>query len=166
MPLTDIIIVDPFVCSDNSLLEYNLLPFLSCLSNKVKTKLNIIIYTNKDTSLPYEDLSNIIRKTINNITGLLGSNHYFSDLNDVILAYDQSKIEIHTPIWVRYTNTIFRPLNIIKVINLQDESYIEYYENIQIRKDKNNKIIVQYIKTTTGRVLLNYIIQTTLKIES
>ena len=95
--------------------------------------------------------------TINNIPGLLGSNHYFADLNDVILAYNQDQIEIHTAIWVRYKNKIAKPLNFIKIIQLKDESYIEYYENIQIRKDKNNKIIVQYIQTTTGRVLLNYI---------
>ncbi len=46
-----------------------------------------------------------------------------------------------------------------------DESYIVYYKNLQIRKDKNDKIIVQYLQTTTGRVLLNYTIQTTLNIE-
>lgn len=69
LPITDIIIIDPYVCSDPSLLGYNLLPFLSCLSNKVKTRLNLIIYTNKETSLPYEDLSTVIRKTINNNTG-------------------------------------------------------------------------------------------------
>jgi DNA-directed RNA polymerase subunit beta' len=103
--------------------------------------------------------------TINNIPGLLGSNHYFADLNDVILAYNQDQIEIHTAIWVRYKNKIAKPLNFIKIIQLKDGSYIEYYENIQIRKDKNNKIIVQYIQTTTGRVLLNYIIQTTLNLK-
>jgi DNA-directed RNA polymerase beta' subunit len=103
--------------------------------------------------------------TINNIRGLLGSNHYFADLNDVILAYNQDQIEIHTAIWVRYKNKIARPLNFIKIIELKDGSYIEYYENIQIRKDKDNKIIVQYIQTTTGRVLLNYIIQTTLNLK-
>ena len=103
--------------------------------------------------------------TINNIPGLLGSNHYFADLNDVILAYNQDQIEIHSAIWVRYKNKIAKPLNFIKIIQLKDGSYIEYYENIQIRKDKNNKIIVQYIQTTTGRVLLNYIIQTTLNLK-
>ncbi len=103
--------------------------------------------------------------TINNIPGLLGSNHYFADLNDIILAYNQDQIEIHTAIWVRYKNKIAKPLNFIKIIQLKDGSYIEYYENIQIRKDKNNKIIVQYIQTTTGRVLLNYIIQTTLNLK-
>jgi len=103
--------------------------------------------------------------TVNNIPGLLGSNHYFSDLNDVILAYNQDQIEIHTSIWVRYKHTISKPSNFIKKIELQDGSYIEYYENIQIRKDKNNKTIVQYLQTTTGRVLLNYTIQTTLNLK-
>ena len=103
--------------------------------------------------------------TVNNISGLLGSNHYFADLNDVILAYTQDQIEIHTSIWVRYKYKISKPSNFIKKIKLKDESSIEYYENIQIRKDKNNKTIVQYLQTTTGRVLLNHTIQTTLNLE-
>ena len=102
--------------------------------------------------------------TVNNINGLLGANHYFADLNDVILAYNQDQIEIHTSIWVRYKHKIFKPSNLIKKIKFKDGSYIEYYENLQIRKDKNNKIIVQYLQTTTGRVLLNYTIQTTLNL--
>ena len=68
-PVTDIIIVDPYVCSDSSLLENNLLSFLSCISNKVKTKINIVIYTNTEKSLSYEYLSPLIRKKINLITG-------------------------------------------------------------------------------------------------
>ena len=104
--------------------------------------------------------------TVNNINGLSGTNHYFADLNDVILAYNQDQIEIHTSIWVRYKHQIFEPSNMIKRIEFKDGSYIEYYENLQIRKDKNDKIIVQYLRTTTGRVLLNYTIQTTLNLNS
>ena len=103
--------------------------------------------------------------TVNNIQGLLGSNHYFSDLNDVILAYNQDQIEIHTSIWVRYKSKISKPSNFIKKIKLKDQSYIEYYENIQIRKNKNDETIVQYLQTTTSRVLLNYTIQKTLNIK-
>jgi len=102
--------------------------------------------------------------TIDNIPKLLGESHYFADLNDVILAYNQDRIELHTSIWVRYKQQIPKPKNFIKKLKLKDESYIEYYQNIQIRKDKNNKIIVQYLQTTTGRVLLNYTIQTTLNL--
>ena len=39
---------------------------------------------------------------------------------------------------------------------------MEYYEDRQIRRTKNGEIIVQYLKTTTGRAILNYIIQKTL----
>lgn len=100
--------------------------------------------------------------TVNNIKGLLGSTHYFANLNDVILAYEQNQIEIHSSIWVKDHNTNIEPFNLIKTTRLEDDSTIYYYENIQSRKTKDNKIIVQYIKTTTGRVLLNYTIQKTL----
>jgi DNA-directed RNA polymerase subunit beta' len=100
--------------------------------------------------------------TVNNIKGLLGSSHYFSDLNDVVLAYNQNKIEIHTVIWVRIKEENPNITNLIKTVELNDHTKIEYYENRQIRKTKDNRIIVQYLQTTTGRAILNYIIQKTL----
>lgn len=102
--------------------------------------------------------------TVNNITGLLGSNHYFASLTDVLLAYKQNKIEIHTSIWVRFPTLNQTPANLIKITKLKDGSSIYFYQNIQIRKTKTNEIIVQYLKTTTGRVLLNYTIQKTLNL--
>ena len=104
--------------------------------------------------------------TVNNIKSLLGSNHYFANLNDVILAYSQNQIELHTTIWVRYLDHIIIPENLIKKITLKDQSSIEYYENLQCRKDRNGKLLVQYIQTTTGRVIFNYTIQKTLKLVS
>jgi len=100
--------------------------------------------------------------TVNNIKGLLGSTHYFANLNDVLLAYEQNKIEIHSSIWVRHQNSNLKPAKLITITNLNDGSSIHYYENMQIRKTKTNEILTQYIKTTTGRVLLNYTIQKTL----
>ena len=100
--------------------------------------------------------------TINNIRGLLGSTHYFANLNDVLLAYEQNKIEIHSSIWVRYQDPNHVPSTLIKTTKLKDGTTIHFYENSQIRKTKNDEVIVQYIKTTTGRVLLNYTIQKTL----
>jgi DNA-directed RNA polymerase subunit beta' len=101
--------------------------------------------------------------TVNNIKGLLGSNHYFSNLNDVILAYNQNEIEIHSGIWVRIEeDNNSSASNLIKYIILNNGSRIEYYENRQIRKSKDGEIIVQYIRTTTGRAILNYMIQKTL----
>ena len=100
--------------------------------------------------------------TVNNIKGLLGSNHYFANLEDVLLAYHQNKLEIHTSLWVRYPNQIQYLSDQLKKITLRDESIVEYYENVQIRKDSNGETIVQYLKTTTGRAILNYTIQKTL----
>jgi len=100
--------------------------------------------------------------TTTNIKGLLGSNYYFANLEDVMLAYSQNKIEIHTSIWVRYMDEHYQNSNPQKKIILSDDSVIEYYENLQIRKDPNGKTITQYLQTTTGRVILNSTIQKTL----
>jgi DNA-directed RNA polymerase subunit beta' len=100
--------------------------------------------------------------TSNNIKGLLGSNHYFANLEDVILAYHQNKLEIHTSIWIRSNTQHSQIMNPHKKIVLADNSIIEYYENLQIRKDSNGTVITQYLQTTTGRVILNYTIQKTL----
>ena len=100
--------------------------------------------------------------TVNNIPGLLGSNHYFADLEDVILAYKQNKIELHSSIWIRLKDDTQLKSNLIKQIKLNDNTILEYYENLQIRKTEEGEIIVQYLQTTTGRVILNYTIQKTL----
>jgi DNA-directed RNA polymerase subunit beta' len=100
--------------------------------------------------------------TVNNIPGLLGSNHYFADLEDVMLAYNQNKIEIHSSIWIRIKNNNQLKSNLIKQIKLNNNDIIEYYDNLQVRKNQKGEIIVQYLKTTTGRVILNYTIQKTL----
>jgi DNA-directed RNA polymerase subunit beta' len=100
--------------------------------------------------------------TVNNMEGLLGSNHYFANLNDIMLAYNQNQIEIHSEIWLRINEDSSSLSNVTRVITLKDETTIEYYKDRQIRKTKNGEIIVQYIRTTTGRALLNYVIQKTL----
>jgi len=100
--------------------------------------------------------------TLTNIPNLLGSNNYFANLEDVILAYNKDQIEIHSSIWVRYLKDVDQNSMVIKKVELKDGSFIEYSENMQIRKNKDGDRIVQYIKTTTGRVIFNYIIQKTL----
>ena len=102
--------------------------------------------------------------TVNNIKGLLGSSHYFSNLDDVILAYNQNQIEIHSTIWIRSKKDSIELSTLIKNIKFKDNTVIEYYENSQIRKSETGKIIVNYLKTTTGRAIFNYIIEKTLKI--
>jgi DNA-directed RNA polymerase subunit beta' len=100
--------------------------------------------------------------TVNNIKGLLGSNHYFANLDDVILAYNQSQIEIHSEIWVRIQESDTPISEVNKVLKLNDNTLIEYYTDRQIRKTKDGEILAHYVRTTTGRAIFNYIIQKTL----
>ena len=102
--------------------------------------------------------------TVNNIKNLLGSNHYFASLKDVIIAYDQEQIELHSTIWVRYNRPLDQSLNLIKKVTLADNSFIESYKNLQVRKDQNGEIIVKYLQTTVGRVIFNHTVQKTLNI--
>jgi DNA-directed RNA polymerase subunit beta' len=103
--------------------------------------------------------------TVNNIPGLLGSNHYFADLTDIILAYNQNKIELHSTIWLRLTKKQKPTDSVLKTVRFNDNTIIEYYLNEQLRKSEDGEILAQYIKTTTGRAILNYIIQKTLNLE-
>ena len=100
--------------------------------------------------------------TVNNIKGLLGSSHYFVNLDDVILAYNQNKVELHSSIWIRINEEKPKEETLTKLIKLNDSTIIENYKNHQIRKTKDGETIVHYLKTTTGRAILNYIIQKTL----
>ena len=100
--------------------------------------------------------------TVNNIKGLFGSNHYFADLMDVMLAYHQNKLEIHSSIWIRSKDFNQDLTNFSKKVLLNDGSTIEYYENLQLKRNQNGEIITIYLKTTTGRVIFNYTIQKTL----
>ena len=104
--------------------------------------------------------------TVNSIKGLLGSTHYFLNLEDVILAYNQEQIELHSLVWVRYNKPLktYSNFDLIKRIKLPDLSIIEYYKDLQIRKDQTGNVIVKYLQTTTGRALFNYTVQKTLNI--
>ena len=48
--------------------------------------------------------------------------------------------------------------------DLRDNSYIEFYQDLQIRKNEDGEIITIYLQTTTGRIIYNHTIQKTLKI--
>jgi hypothetical protein len=68
----------------------------------------------------------------------LGINQYFSNFQDVILAYHQKKINLHSPIWV-----------VNKIFELENDINLKI--NTQTIKGSNSK----YIRTTAGRIILN-----------
>ena len=92
--------------------------------------------------------------------GLFGNHNYFSNMDDVVAAYNCTKIKLHSSIWLRFNGKIetSETPEIIKKIELPNESVIEIYNDRQICYDSNRNIITQYILTTPGRVLFNQII--------
>jgi DNA-directed RNA polymerase subunit beta' len=76
--------------------------------------------------------------SVDNPLSTLGKNQYFSNFEDVILAYNQKKINLHSPVWV-----------INKIFALENDMNLKI--NTQIIKGSNNK----YIRTTVGRIILN-----------
>jgi len=101
--------------------------------------------------------------TTNNPSQQTLSDLYFADFNDVVLAYQQSKINLHTFIWVRYTGQVHdEEKQIFKEINLKN-SKIKVSDNMQIKhslaQDSDTKVECiheqKYIRTTPGRILLN-----------
>jgi DNA-directed RNA polymerase subunit beta' len=92
--------------------------------------------------------------TANNPAQQEYKNHFFADFEDVLLAYQQSKINLHTFVWVRANN-------------IEEEKSIPFsekrFENSSVKISAYNKVrenlvdntTVNYIRTTPGRILLN-----------
>jgi len=68
LPVTDIIIIDPYVVSDESLCLSNLRELLKSLAFKSKSKINVVIYTNKANCIDYSIISPIVRNAIRSVT--------------------------------------------------------------------------------------------------
>lgn len=100
--------------------------------------------------------------TTYNLSKNLSTYTYYQNFKDVIQAAEDNQITIHSPIWVKYNGKLVG--SSIKQSELRgkriynDESVLEIYEEIQIRRSKNGKILVCYLLTTAGRILLNEMI--------
>ena len=86
----------------------------------------------------------------------VSQNHYFSDFDDVLLAYDQEKINLHTFVWVRCPdNTLFDTTNINITKRPLEQNFYHTSSDMKFRTNGKSEISVRYIKTTVGRILLN-----------
>ena len=97
--------------------------------------------------------------TANNPSKQILNDQYFSNFDDVIMAYKQSVLQLHTFVWVRVSNQKQHQFNLHvdtkfrkKIINNQ----IFYLSTeLIIKKDLKEKIMQTYIRTSAGRILLN-----------
>nr|YP_009105175.1 beta' subunit of RNA polymerase [Pseudochlorella signiensis]AIT93854.1 beta' subunit of RNA polymerase [Pseudochlorella signiensis] len=99
--------------------------------------------------------------TTTNSKALKGIGKYFIDLSDSLKAFNQKKIALHAPIWVRWSgqfetgNLIEKPLE-IRIDCFGNISNL--YHKYQRTSDKNLTQKSQFIRTTAGRILLNQIL--------
>ena len=92
--------------------------------------------------------------------------HYFSSQNSVIMAYNQKKLALHVPIWIRidikhfsYNEISKSNYKILKKNNL----LIAHNKQTQIFFDFETKNFISlYIRTTAGRVLFNNMVNNSL----
>jgi DNA-directed RNA polymerase subunit beta' len=80
--------------------------------------------------------------------------HYFSNFDDVVMAYQQLELNLHTFIWVKYEGEIDSSGEDFFEKKFDDTSHLTSHY-LQIKKDADGNILTQYIRTTPGRVLLN-----------
>tara|TARA_B110001452_G_scaffold113919_1_gene94494 strand:- start:26648 stop:28489 length:1842 start_codon:yes stop_codon:yes gene_type:complete len=94
--------------------------------------------------------------TANNPTQQTLHDQYFYNFDDVITAYHQSVISLHTFVWVRYTDTIDAELDKSQFVVKKFENQIMYLsDELQIKTDVEGNTITKYLKTSAGRILLN-----------
>jgi len=84
--------------------------------------------------------------------------YYFANLEDAILAYDSNKIPLHSYIWVRFDGVVDNENSLINIEKQNDGTELHIFDDRIIKKNENGEIIVQYLLTTPGRILLNKVL--------
>ena len=84
--------------------------------------------------------------------------YYFSNLEDVLLAYNSNKIPLHSYIWVRFDGVVDSDNNLIEIQKQDDKSELHIFDDRIIKKKETGEILVQYLLTTPGRILLNKVL--------
>ena len=93
--------------------------------------------------------------TANNPSLQTNNGQYFSNFKDALLAYQQSQINLHTFIWVRYDGQLEdEEKQNFKEINLENLS-VKISNSVQYKTNLVTNSVTKYIRTTPGRILLN-----------
>jgi DNA-directed RNA polymerase subunit beta' len=95
-----------------------------------------------------------------------GAGNYFGSFDDALKAYEQEKLDLHAYIWLRIgvdeeVVTIKPDEEVLKTETLDDGSLVKHYRERRTR-EKDGEIIVQFVRTTPGRIIYNKTIQDTL----
>ena len=88
-----------------------------------------------------------------------GGNRYFTSFSKISEALEHGTISLHSTVWIKYSGKLTgitkKEKNLIRKETLIHNKTLEIFDDIQIIRDPNNKIISSYIRTTPGRILIN-----------
>nr|YP_009974199.1 RNA polymerase beta' subunit [Ptisana novoguineensis]QNH94086.1 RNA polymerase beta' subunit [Ptisana novoguineensis] len=85
---------------------------------------------------------------------------YFSNYDDILRAKEQERIDLHSPLWLRWQKDLHIITSLTRELPIEIQyessgSSFQIYENYQIRKGQSEDILSLYILTTAGRILFN-----------
>jgi hypothetical protein len=96
-----------------------------------------------------------------------GSGLYFTSFIDVLQSYENKKLDLHAIIWLKWNGYLENGNDQNEPLEIRINSYGNYqeiYPKFQRHYSKENVLINQYIATTPGKVLFNFMVKQTLKL--
>jgi DNA-directed RNA polymerase subunit beta' len=100
--------------------------------------------------------------TAENPNATKGAGKFFASLDDVIMAFESSQVDIHAYVYVRFDGEVESPeadTVAIEENRNPDGTITKLYKFRRVREDADGNLISQYVKTTPGRVIYNKAIQ-------
>ena len=91
-----------------------------------------------------------------------GAGGYYASLNDVVMAYEQEQVHLHSYVYVRYDGEVEQDVEDKKPVEItenEDGTRTLHYKFRRVRQDASGELLSQYIYTTPGRVIYNIAIQ-------
>ena len=87
---------------------------------------------------------------------------FFSNFSDVLYAYQRKEISLHSPIWVRWSGFVDFGNDSIKSVEIQVRKN-GYWQQITPKittfSNQTNEIFSKFIRTTPGRIFMNFMIR-------
>ncbi len=96
--------------------------------------------------------------TAENPDATLGEGHYFANMEDAIMAFEQGIVALHAKVWLRFDGEVEsdQPKTTApERMESEDGTITEIYPDRRVRLDGEGNLISQYIKTTPGRIIYN-----------
>ncbi|NJL43397.1 MAG: DNA-directed RNA polymerase subunit gamma, partial [Pseudanabaena sp. SU_2_4] len=97
--------------------------------------------------------------TAHNPEGQRGAGRYFASFDDVVMAYEQEQVTLHSQVWLRFEGDIEGDgavgEDLVEEKVDESGSRLKIYPGRRVREDSEGNVLSQYVLTTPGRVIFN-----------